>query len=456
MKPVIFLNKWSNLYHLMLATVSEDGENSRLSLSKKPFWQEFVRIDTSTSWSNGSRAISPFHRIGILVTFGLFLPNTSRSSHAPSKSPCVSSPPTAILMLRPIRGANASFANGPTRHELDLPRRMACPNPAPVSPTTRSGESGPASATGRVDSATQTTTAASPRSALLGYPLAAVLRLAFGACLGSTRYGRALASARIPLVLALEVPDATRGPSHARQGNHRADSSHGPRQSNLGQSTHPGRTAVAGPRRCRSDRGQVPTATSQAAFADLEQRSCTTTSARWRRWIFSSCRPPRFACCTSWSFSATSVAGLCISASRSRPNAAWVSQQLREAFPFDSAPRYLIRDRDSIFGDEVRRCLAGLNVEEVVIAPRSPWQNPFVERLIGTIRRELLNHVIVLGERHLHRLLSSYFAYYHQSRPHRALDQNAPEPRAVEPPERGRIVAEPMVGGLHHRYRRCG
>ena len=132
----------------------------------------------------------------------------------------------------------------------------------------------------------------------------------------------------------------------------------------------------------------------------------------------------------------------------SRPNAQWVSQQLREAFPFDSAPRYLIHDRDSIFGEEVRRCLASLNVEEVVIAPRSPWQNPFVERLIGSIRRELLNHVIVLGERHLHRLLSSYFAYYHQARPHRALDQNAPEPRAVEPPERGRVVAESDGGWL--------
>jgi putative transposase len=139
----------------------------------------------------------------------------------------------------------------------------------------------------------------------------------------------------------------------------------------------------------------------------------------------------------------------------SRPNAPWVVQQLREAFPFASAPRYLIHDRDSIFGAEVRRCLAGLNVEQVVIAPRSPWQNPFVERLIGTIRRELLNHVLVLNERHLHRLLSSFFAYYHQARPHASLERNAPVARAVEPPERGRVVAEPMVGGLHHRYWRC-
>ncbi|HEY7424636.1 MAG TPA: integrase core domain-containing protein [Gemmataceae bacterium] len=138
-----------------------------------------------------------------------------------------------------------------------------------------------------------------------------------------------------------------------------------------------------------------------------------------------------------------------------RPTAAWVSQQLREAFPFETAPRYLIRDRDGIYGAEVRRCLAGLPIEEVLTAPRSPWQSPYVERLIGSIRRELLDHVLVLNERHLRRLLSSYLDYYHRARPHMGLGHNAPEPRAVEPPERGRVVAEPMVGGLHHRYHRC-
>ena len=138
------------------------------------------------------------------------------------------------------------------------------------------------------------------------------------------------------------------------------------------------------------------------------------------------------------------------------PSSVWVANQLRQAFPFDEAPRYLIRDRDGIYGEEVRRCLKALGIEEVVIAPRSPWQNPFVERLIGTLRRELLDHVIVLGERHLMRLLRDYFTYYHQARCHQSLNGNAPDPRAVEPPERGRVLAEPMVGGLHHRYRRAG
>ena len=144
-------------------------------------------------------------------------------------------------------------------------------------------------------------------------------------------------------------------------------------------------------------------------------------------------------------------------ATTTHPTARWVAQQLREAFPFDSAPRYLIRDRDGCFGEEVRQTLKALDTEEVLIAPRSPWQNPFCERLIGTIRRDLLDHVIVLNERHLLRLLGNYFdTYYHPGRCHMALEGNAPEPRQVEPPALGKVVAVPKVGGLHHIYRRTG
>ena len=96
-----------------------------------------------------------------------------------------------------------------------------------------------------------------------------------------------------------------------------------------------------------------------------------------------------------------------------------------------------------------------MGIEEVFIAPRSPWQNPFVERLIGSIRRECLDHILVLGEAHLLRVLREHFAYYHDSRPHQSLDRNAPRPREIEPPSQGRIVAEPQVAGLHHRYRRA-
>jgi transposase InsO family protein len=140
---------------------------------------------------------------------------------------------------------------------------------------------------------------------------------------------------------------------------------------------------------------------------------------------------------------------------KANPSAAWTAQQITEAFPYDSAPRYLMRDRDSIYGEVFQRRIKNLGIEEVVSAPRSPWQNPYVERLIGSIRRECLDHVIVLNEAHLKRILGEYLDYYHHSRPHLALDRNSPIPRDVEPPERGPLRAIPQVGGLHHRYTRC-
>jgi len=132
----------------------------------------------------------------------------------------------------------------------------------------------------------------------------------------------------------------------------------------------------------------------------------------------------------------------------------WVSQQLREVFPLGDVPRFLIRNRDGIYCEEVQAAIKTLGIEDVVIAPRSPWQNPFVERVIGTLRREVLDHFIVFNERHLRCILNSYLAYYHQARAHMSLANNAPIPRVVEPPEQGSVFAEPMVGGLHHRYRR--
>ena len=134
------------------------------------------------------------------------------------------------------------------------------------------------------------------------------------------------------------------------------------------------------------------------------------------------------------------------------PGQEWTMQQMREAFPWDHGCRYLLRDRDAIYGGDWVAMTKGMGMEEVTTAPRSPWQNPYVERLIGSIRRECLDHVIVWNERSLHRTLRSYFAYYHDSRTHLALAKDAPESRAVEKPERGRIVVIPQVAGLHHRY----
>ncbi len=137
------------------------------------------------------------------------------------------------------------------------------------------------------------------------------------------------------------------------------------------------------------------------------------------------------------------------------PTGQWTAQQVVEAFPEETAPRFLIRDRDSIYGEFFRLRVEHRGIEEVVIAYRSPWQNPFVERLIGSIRRDCLDHVIVLNEGHLRRILTDYFHYYHHARAHLSLDRNSPVPREVEPPERGKVSSIPMVGGLHHRYRRA-
>jgi transposase InsO family protein len=137
------------------------------------------------------------------------------------------------------------------------------------------------------------------------------------------------------------------------------------------------------------------------------------------------------------------------------PTAAWTAQQCVDAFPWDTAPRYLIRDRDSIFGQEVRGRIRGMGIEEVVIAPRSPWQSPYVERLIGSIRRECLDHVVVLNEKHLKRLLGDYIEnYYHRARTHLSLDKDCPLSRPVQSPAMGKIEDFPEVGGLHHRYER--
>jgi transposase InsO family protein len=126
-----------------------------------------------------------------------------------------------------------------------------------------------------------------------------------------------------------------------------------------------------------------------------------------------------------------------------------------EAFPEDTAPRLLVRDRDRIHGDRFRKMAKVLGVEEVVTAARSPWQNAYAERLIGSLRRECLDHVVVVGEVHLLRILASYFEYYNRVRCHLALAGDAPVPRPAQVAEQGRVVEVPEVGGLHHRYERA-
>jgi putative transposase len=136
------------------------------------------------------------------------------------------------------------------------------------------------------------------------------------------------------------------------------------------------------------------------------------------------------------------------------PTAEWTGQQLREAFPFDQLRRYLLRDRDAIFGDAFRGQVRDMGIQEVLGTPRSPWQRAYVERVIGSIRRECLDHVLVFHETSLRRILRSYLDYYHRSRTHLSLGKDSPEPRSIQPEHMGRVVALPQVGGLHHRYER--
>ncbi len=136
------------------------------------------------------------------------------------------------------------------------------------------------------------------------------------------------------------------------------------------------------------------------------------------------------------------------------PTAEWTAQQVVNAFPYDTAPTYLLRDRDSIYGSAFVRRVDGLGLKQKLISPRSPWQSPYVERLVGSIRRECLDRVIVLHERQLRQLLESYFQYYHKVRPHRSLDHDSLIPRPVESLDRGKVIELPLVGGLHHHYLR--
>jgi len=136
------------------------------------------------------------------------------------------------------------------------------------------------------------------------------------------------------------------------------------------------------------------------------------------------------------------------------PTAQWTAHQISEAFPWEAAPRYLIRDRDSVYGPPFQTRLKGMGIEEVLTAPRSPWQNPFAERVIGSVRRECLDQVIVLDERHLLRLLGDYFEHNHRWRCHRSLAMDCPEPRPVQGPECGVVIEVAEAGGLYRHYQR--
>ena len=134
----------------------------------------------------------------------------------------------------------------------------------------------------------------------------------------------------------------------------------------------------------------------------------------------------------------------------SNPTAEWIARQITEAFPWNEAPKHLIRDRDASYGHAVIRRLAAMDIRDHPTAPRSPWQNGHAERLIGSIRRECLDHIVVFGEAHLRQILAAYAGYYNELRTHLFLDKDSPDRRPVQ--RHGQLSARPILGGLHHEY----
>ena len=154
-------------------------------------------------------------------------------------------------------------------------------------------------------------------------------------------------------------------------------------------------------------------------------------------------------CSSFWSFSGQRRRPISLTVT-TNPTAEWIARQITDAFPWDEAPDYLIRGRDASYGHAVTRRLAAMGIRDHPTAPRSPWQNGIAERLIGSLRRECLDHVVVFGERHLRHLLLSYMDYYNVARTHLSLGKDAPDLRQVH--ATGRISAQSVLGGLHHQY----
>src|SRR5271169_3268697 len=181
-------------------------------------------------------------------------------------------------------------------------------------------------------------------------------------------------------------------------------------------------------------------------------RSCIITLTASHRWICSWFRPSPSDCsmdCLILQHGRRQILWLGVTA---HPTAEWIARQLTEAYGWTAAPRYIIRDRDAVYGDIFIRRLRAMGIRDRPTAARSPWQNGYAERLIGSIRRDCLDNVVVFGERHLRHLLKSYQSYYNEARTHLSLDKDAPVSRMVQAQVLGRIIAEPPLGGLHHQY----
>ena len=267
-----------------------------------------------------------------------------------------------------------------------------------------------------------------------------------------TRDGRRLASARLRVVLDTPIASAGR-PAADRRRHPTPGSGDGRREPTLGRASHPWGLLKLG------------FDVSERTVSRLRPRRRKPPSQSWRTFLKnhlgSTVAVDFFAVPTLTGrilFVFVALAHdrrriLHVNVTR-HPTSAWTRQQLRESFPDEASSRFLLHDGDATFDAAFGRTAEAFGLTSVRTAPRSPWQNPYVERVIGSIRRECLDHVIVFNERHLRRVLRAYVTYYEHSRTHLALGKDTPKGRTIDPVGSGRIVARPEVGGLHHRYER--
>ena len=244
----------------------------------------------------------------------------------------------------------------------------------------------------------------------------------------------------------------TRAPSGVERDSS-TDSEDEPRESALGRAPHPRRIAQTRHRCRRDQRGQVHRTQSDAAVTNVADLPAESRQDHGVCRLFH-CADDRFQVLYVFLVLPHDRRRIVHFNVTAHPTAEWSAQQLREAFPFEQVPRYLLRDRDRIYDGDFSKDVRAMGITGILSAPRSPWQHAYVERVIGTIRRECLDHVIVLNEASLYRHVKSFLAYYHESRTHLSLAKDTPQPRPVHPPALGAVVAIPQVGGLHHRYER--
>ena len=268
---------------------------------------------------------------------------------------------------------------------------------------------------------------------------------------GAARDGRRVAPSRFPLVLDLEEPTA-HGPAD-RSGRRRA----------LIRTMSQANPLWGAPR-IHGELRKLGIVVSQSSIAKCMVRRPTPPSQTWRTFLANHVEQimaADFFVVPTVTYRLLFVLVILAHDRRrvvhvavtEHPTSAWTAQQLRNAFPDDVCPSHLLHDRDAVFTG-VASTIAAMGIQDVVTAPRSPWQNAYVERFIGSIRHECLDHVIVLNAAGLQRMVTAYVAYYMGSRTHLSLDKDPPIPRTAMPPTAGHIVATPEVHGLHHRYDR--